>query len=135
MRVEDLARRGLGGRGWSGGAIRNGRSLVLSAEGVLPCVRLTAAGSGTTMSRQHTAQPPAIEGARTAVEGGRGAEDGKINPSPDSKHFDVLIVGAGPAGLNAALVLGRMRRRVLVVDTDAPAHARSENRELEWIWC
>src|SRR4249920_1425069 len=40
--------------------------------------------------------------------------------------FDVLVVGAGPAGLNAALVLGRMRRRVLVLDTDAPAHAVSE---------
>jgi thioredoxin reductase len=40
--------------------------------------------------------------------------------------FDVIIVGAGPAGLNAALVLGRMRRRVLVLDTDAPAHAVSE---------
>ena len=42
-----------------------------------------------------------------------------------SNEYDVLIVGAGPAGLNAALVLGRMRRRVLVVDTDAPAHAVS----------
>jgi thioredoxin reductase len=40
--------------------------------------------------------------------------------------FDVLVVGAGPAGLNAALVLGRMRRRVLVLDTDAPAHAVSK---------
>ena len=40
--------------------------------------------------------------------------------------FDVLVVGAGPAGLSAALVLGRMRRRVLVLDTDAPAHAVSE---------
>jgi thioredoxin reductase len=39
--------------------------------------------------------------------------------------FDVLVVGAGPAGLNAALVLGRMRRRVLILDTDAPAHAVS----------
>jgi thioredoxin reductase len=40
--------------------------------------------------------------------------------------FDVLVVGAGPAGLNAALVLGRMRRRVLVLDTDTPAHAVSK---------
>jgi thioredoxin reductase len=46
-------------------------------------------------------------------------------PSNHDDAYDVLIVGAGPAGLNAALVLGRMRRRVLVLDTDAPAHAVS----------
>jgi thioredoxin reductase len=40
--------------------------------------------------------------------------------------FDVAIVGGGPAGLAAALVLGRMRRRVLLVDADDPAHAVSE---------
>ena len=40
--------------------------------------------------------------------------------------FDVAIVGGGPAGLAAALVLGRMRRRVLLLDADDPAHARSE---------
>jgi thioredoxin reductase len=41
-------------------------------------------------------------------------------------RFDVAIVGGGPAGLAAALVLGRMRRRVLLLDADDPAHAPSE---------
>jgi thioredoxin reductase len=44
---------------------------------------------------------------------------------PDDDIYDVLIVGGGPAGLSAALVLGRMRRDVLVADTDAPANAVS----------
>jgi thioredoxin reductase len=40
--------------------------------------------------------------------------------------FDVIIVGAGPAGLNAALILGRCRRRVLVCDNDRPRNAVSQ---------
>ncbi len=36
-----------------------------------------------------------------------------------------MIVGGGPAGLSAALVLGRMRRTVLVCDTGDPANAVS----------
>ena len=34
--------------------------------------------------------------------------------------WDVIIVGAGPAGLSAALILGRCCRRVLVVDRATP---------------
>ncbi len=40
--------------------------------------------------------------------------------------YEVAIVGGGPAGSAAALVLGRMRRRVLVLDADDPAHAVSD---------
>lgn len=39
--------------------------------------------------------------------------------------FDVIIVGAGPAGLSAALVLGRCRRRVLICDAGHPRNAMS----------
>ncbi|HEV2884870.1 MAG TPA: NAD(P)/FAD-dependent oxidoreductase [Pyrinomonadaceae bacterium] len=39
--------------------------------------------------------------------------------------FDAIIVGGGPAGLSAALVLGRCRRRVLVCDEGNPRNASS----------
>jgi thioredoxin reductase len=39
--------------------------------------------------------------------------------------LDCIIVGGGPAGLSAALVLGRCRRRVLVCDAGKPRNARS----------
>jgi thioredoxin reductase len=37
--------------------------------------------------------------------------------------YDVVVVGAGAAGLSAALVLGRARRPVAVVDAGAPRNA------------
>lgn len=39
--------------------------------------------------------------------------------------YDVIIVGAGPAGLSAALILGRCRRTVLICDTGKPRNAAS----------
>jgi thioredoxin reductase len=42
------------------------------------------------------------------------------------REYDAVIVGGGPAGLSAALVLGRARRRVLVIDNGKPANAVSQ---------
>ena len=37
--------------------------------------------------------------------------------------YDCVIIGGGPAGLNAALVLGRSRRKVLIYDSNQPRNA------------
>ncbi len=43
--------------------------------------------------------------------------------------YDVVIVGGGAAGLSAALVLGRARRRVAVVDAGSPRNAPAEHMQ------
>lgn len=40
--------------------------------------------------------------------------------------YDVIVVGGGPAGLSAAQMLGRCRRKVIVFDTATPRNARSQ---------
>jgi thioredoxin reductase len=43
--------------------------------------------------------------------------------STEPETYEVAIVGGGAAGLSAALVLGRARRRVIVIDAGGPRNA------------
>lgn len=41
--------------------------------------------------------------------------------------FDVIVIGGGPAGLSAALTLGRALRRALLIDSGEYRNARADN--------
>lgn len=41
----------------------------------------------------------------------------------EKQILDVAMIGGGPAGLNAALLLGRARKKVAVIDEGRPRNA------------
>jgi flavin-dependent dehydrogenase len=55
-------------------------------------------------------------------------------PAPDLSNspYDAVVIGGGPAGLQAALTLGRMHRSVVLLDSgeyrNAPAEFRAAAR-------
>ena len=54
-----------------------------------------------------------------------GDRSGAVDGGDVLDVLDVLIIGGGPAGLSAALMLGRCRRRVLVCDSGHPRNEAS----------
>ncbi|HEY6147981.1 MAG TPA: NAD(P)/FAD-dependent oxidoreductase [Thermoanaerobaculia bacterium] len=46
--------------------------------------------------------------------------------APGSATYDAIVIGGGPAGLSAALILGRCRRNILVCDSGQPRNAKSQ---------
>ncbi len=55
----------------------------------------------------------------------RSRPDGRDGRAAPLRVYNFLIMGGGPAGLGAALVLGRCQGRVLVIDEGRPRNDTS----------
>ena len=67
-----------------------------------------------------------------------GLGSASLEPDPDCYdkgflHADVLVIGAGPAGLSAALTAARSGVRVIVVDEDFVTGGRHKQRIISWM--
>ena len=73
------------------------------------------------------AQGPLVEGAERGEEYAKQTFPSTLDPLP-STTFDTLIIGGGPAGLSAAVYLGRSLRSVVVIDSPRPGRS-------DWVQC
>ena len=73
---------------------------------------------------------PAVRRA-AGLAGAPGAPPGELHFEAVNAHTDVLVVGAGPAGLMAALVAGRSGCRVMLADERTEAGGSLLDRRLE----
>ncbi|MFB9462338.1 NAD(P)/FAD-dependent oxidoreductase [Streptomyces cinereospinus] len=76
------------------------------------------------MTEATETESPAIKahGAESPETGPRRAESPRTG-SRRAESYEAVVIGGGTAGLSAALVLGRARRRTLVVDAGEPRNA------------
>src|SRR5581483_8013565 len=103
------------GAGW--GALRRWRCGGASASATQP---ERERGAGRSPGRRGPAAGPGNRRAACAVQpsetdAGRGMGAGGV-----TKEYDVVIVGAGPAGLTAGLYTGRARLKTIILDRMGP---------------
>ena len=94
-----------------GTTLRMTRRAVLVAGGYAA----TGLAAAVLLPGSSTAAGPSAQDDETHAEGG------------EMEQFDAVIVGGGPAGLAAALTLGRSRRRTLLCDAGVPRNAAASH--------